>query len=291
MDFKAKIYFYQACVWYYYALLDFGKCFEFALKWINLFWENKKLVKWDPDLLMRGYHYLLISAYYNQDSANFVKHMEDLEHFRTSNYAKFKRNSQIISFLTVHTGRLNRAILLGDFENAVQDSIPRCLRRIKRYGKQVDAHRILVFYYKISWIYLCNNQPKKAIDYLQKILELETGYLREDLQGYSRIMHLMAHYDLGNYDLLLYLIKTEERFFKKIKENYPLQELSFQFFKKLAKSPLAHQMGAMKDFLNELQKMADDRFNQRALLYLDIPTWILSKITKQSISKLMEYRS
>ena len=291
LDFKAKIYFYQACVWYYYALLDFGKCFESALQWINLFWKDKTLVKWDPDLLMRGYHYLLISAYYNQDKVNFVKHLEDLEHFRKKNYPQFKKNSQIISFLTVHTGRLNRDIILGDFENAVKDSIPRCLRRIKRYGKQVDAHRILVFYYKISWIYLCNNQPKKAIDYLQKILDLETGYLREDLQGYSRIMHLMAHYDLDNYDLLPYLIKTEERFFKRIKENYPLQELSFQFFKKLAKSPLSHQMEAMKDFLSELEKMADDRFHQRALLYLDIPTWILSKITKQSISKLVKQRN
>ncbi len=286
LDFKAKIYFYQACVWYYYALLDFPKCFENSLKWINLFYEKEELIRWDPDLLMRGYHYLLISAYYNNDKKNFSRYLNDLEVFRKKNYSRFKKNSQIISFLTVHTGRLNKDMITGNFEHAVNDSIPRCLRRIKRYGNQVDVHRILVFYYKISWIYLANSQPSKSIDFLNKIIELETGTLREDLQGYSRIMYLMAHYDLGNYDLLNYLVTSEEPFFRKMKEENPLQQLSFRFFKKLSNCPLNDHLDVMKDFLAQFQILQKDKFQQRALLYLDIPIWILAKITKQKISEI-----
>lgn len=288
LDFKAKIYYYQACVWYYYSLLDFQNCFDSALNWVQLFQQEKELEKWDPDLLMRGYHYLLISAYYLKAKEKFVKHLKDLEHFREANYARFKKNSQIISFLTVHTGRLNRDILLGTFQASVKDSIPRCLKRIKRYKGQLDAHRILVFYYKVAWIYLCDNQPKKTIDFLQKILKLETGYLREDIQGYSRLMNLMAHYDMGNYQLLTYLVKSEERFFAKIKETYPLQILSFQIFKKLSKSPVGQHSEIMKEFLKQLEGFEESKFNQRAILYLDLPNWILSKITKQPIEQLIK---
>lgn len=290
LDFKAKIYLHQACVWYYYALSDFPKCYESALQWVNLYRKKEELLLRDPDLLMRGYHYVLISAYYNGDRENFTRRLEEIETFRKKNYARFRKNSQILSFLTVHTGRLNRDMLYGDFAGAVRDSVPRCLRRIKRYARHLDVHRILVFYYKISWIYLADNQPGKAVDFLQKIFELETGSLREDLQGYSRIMHLMAHYDLGNYEILAYLVRTEAPFFRKMKEENPLQQAAFRLFKKLSKSAPANHLAVLRAALSEFETLENDRFRQRALLYLNVPLWILSKTGGRSIGELVRNR-
>jgi hypothetical protein len=59
----------------------------------------------------------------------------------------------------------------------------------------------LVFYYKIASLYFGSGDNEKAIDYLNKIIN-EKADLRTDLQCYSRLLHLIAHYELGNFELL-----------------------------------------------------------------------------------------
>jgi tetratricopeptide (TPR) repeat protein len=70
----------------------------------------------------------------------------------------------------------------------------------------MDRHRILVFYYKIASLYFGSGDFDKSIDYLNKIINWKVD-LRTDLQCYARLLHLIAHYELGNFDLLEYLIE------------------------------------------------------------------------------------
>ena len=58
---------------------------------------------------------------------------------------------------------------------------------------------------------------------LEKGLQLLGVYLRTDLQCYARLLHLIAHYELGNYDLLEYLFKSVYRFMAKM-ENLSVVE-------------------------------------------------------------------
>ena len=61
----------------------------------------------------------------------------------------------------------------------------------------IDSHRILVLNYKIAILYFGSGDYNTCIDYLQKIINDKTD-LRYDLQCYARLVHLMAHYELGN---------------------------------------------------------------------------------------------
>ena len=289
LGYTDKIYLYQSYVWYYYILLDFEKCYEYALKWTNIFEENVELKMQDPDLFMRGMHYLLTAANNLQDLDKHELFLQKLQKFRKSNYVRFNENSKIFSFLYVHWARFDRYFLRGDFTNGVT-IIPRSLRRIKRYNDRVAPHRIMLLYYKITWMYLGSGNPSKAMEYVSKIINQRGQDFREDIQIYSRLLYLMIHYDLDNIDLLPYLVKTVETFFNKIEGKNKLQSAAMKFFKNLSKSTISDRTNILKDFNDELDLLALNPYERRALIYLDIRSWVSAKLERKSIGDVISAR-
>lgn len=282
-----SIYLFQSLVWHYYILLDFEKCYEYALKWVKVFDDYPELKFVDTDLYMRGYHYLLTATYNLQDIDGLTQHYTVLQSFRKSNYSKFNENSKIFSFLYTHWARLNIHFLNGTFKEGVTD-ISSTLKRIKRWKDRIAPHRIMVFYYKIAWMYLGNDDPGKAVHYVNLIINSESLDFREDIQAYSRLLYLMAHYDLDNIDLLPYLVNTVESFYNKIKSKNRLQTRTLQFFKKVSTVTVAERLKLLIEFDQDLKTINLDPYERRAFLYLDINNWVESKISKKSIGQVIK---
>jgi len=280
LGFKERIYLYQCFVWHYYILLDFDMCLKYALQWVNVFHDKPELKIHDPDLYMRGYHYVLTAAFHARRAEELESHAEALQVFRKSSYAKFNENSKIFSFLYVHWARLNLHFLNGTYEEGVS-ILPRTLRRIKRYRDRIAPHRLMVFYYKIAWMYLGNGQPDKAVPYITKIINDDVEDFREDIQGYSRLLYLMIHYDLENFELMTYLVKMVDRFFAKAAQSNRLQVSTLQFFKKIKSLPLSDRHDCFIEFDKEVEEIRNDPFETRAFMYLDVQSWVKARILRQ----------
>ena len=286
---KERAYLYQSFVWYYFILLDFHNCYIYAEKWVKLFKESPYMADRDPDLLMRGYYYLLLSANNNGDLKNYKYYLDEVEKFRKDNYKKFNNNSQIMSFLYVHNGRLNRYFMEGKFVEGLK-AVPQTLRRINRYGNKIDPHRIMILYYKIAWMNLGAGKPDVCLDYLQKIINLDTQNLRTDIQIFTRLMFLMAHYELENEDIMEYLVKNTEVFFKQKKGMDKLPILCLDFFRKIVKTAPLARRELFVVFEKELMRLQVNRYEKRSFFYLDIPAWVRGKISKQSLTEVVAKR-
>lgn len=287
LGFISKSYLYQSYVWLYYIQLDFKRCYESAIKWVNVSKDYPQGIDRDPDLFMRGYHYILTSAYNIGDLPNYLKHLEEIEVFRKRYYNRFNDNSKIISFMYVHHGRLNRYFLTGEFKKGVE-VLPRTIMRINRYRTKLDDHRILVFYFKIAWMYFGNNQLDMTIQYLNKITNQHIENLRSDLQGYSRLLFLMAHYDLQNYDIIEYVYKRVKRFYDNYQEKNAVQESVLNFFKKVIKLPVNEHQDHLKVLQTQLQRLKDDPFEIRPFLYLNFPAWVEAKILNKPMATIIK---
>lgn len=287
LSFREQIFLYQSLVWYHYILLDFERCYTFALKWVAVLAEDSIMIDRDPDNFMRAYHYLLTSTFNINDYDNFILHLRDLEKYRKTKYSKFNSTSQIISFLYVHMARLNRHFMEGTFDEGAK-IIPKTLRRIKKYKEKLDTHRVLVFYYKIAWMHLGDGNPGKAIDYLNKIINADQKTnLRSDIQAYSRIMFLMAHFDEENYEIIEYLVRNVRKYIDKIKQKDILITKSLNFFRKVVRLPLGDRRQALNDFNRELMMIKDAPYEKRAFLYLDITLWVQSKIRGLTLQQIV----
>ncbi len=237
------------------------------------------MIMQDPDLYMRGYHYLLTCTYNLSNVDKFNQYLDELSTFRKNNYHKFTPNSKITSFLYVHHGRLNSHYLNRTFKQGV-DILPKTFRRLALYKNKLDPHRVMVFHFKIAWMYLMAGIPGKAVDYINEIINSEVGALREDIQTYARLLFLMAHYDLGNEGIMGYLVSQAKSHFDKSHQINKLQKATLQFFQTLVNTPQYERKDVMKSFNKTLDELRKDGYEKRAFLYLDIPLWLDAKLKK-----------
>jgi hypothetical protein len=279
LSYLEQVYLYQSYVWYYYILLDFENCLYFAEQWVELFHQSPDMILHDPDLYMRGYHYLLTCTYNLGSEEKFKLYLDELSKFRKNTYHRFTPSSKITSFLYVHHGRLNAHFLNRSFKEGVIE-LPKTFRRLALYKTKLDSHRVMVFHFKIAWMYLMANIPGKAVDYINEILNAEVNALREDIQIYARILFLMAHYDLGNESIMSYLITQSKSHFEKSKQINKLQKASLQFFQNLVNTPHYERKDNFKAFNTLITELRKDVYEKRAFLYLDIPLWIEEKLKK-----------
>ena len=117
-------------------------------------------------------------------------------------------------FVYLYIAKINRHFLYGSFNEGLE-LVPEINQKLQDYTLYLDRHRVLVFHYKIASLYFGSGDPETAIDYLNKIINWKVD-LRTDLQCYSRLLHLIAHYELGNYQLVEYLARSVYRFMAKM---------------------------------------------------------------------------
>ncbi len=284
-----QVYLFQSYVWYNHILLDFKSCLKYAEKWLDLMESKPTLIERDVDLYLRAFHYILSSCFHLRDQEKLNASLIKIEHFRKSKYKRFSELTKIISFQYVHSARLNKIIINGNFQDG-QKAISRTLRRIKRYTFKLDAHRILVFYFKIAWIYFGNQNYAKSIFYLNKIINNQLPKLREDLQIYSRLMFLMCHYELSNYDVFKYSIKTFKPYFEKLEYIYPLPKITQATFLKIADAPKSDHKAIMKIALVEIKALQENSFYNVSFTYLDLISWLEAKISNKTLAAVVQQK-
>jgi hypothetical protein len=277
MSFYEKIYLYQAYCWYYYILQDFVMYYRYTQKWVNLFKEYPSLLKTDVDMYIKAMHNLLTAHFYTMNDEKFTCVLQELEDFINLNQENFSENTRTNAFVYLYTAKINHHFLEGTFSEGL-GLVPELEERIAEHQLKVDQHRVLVFYYKIACLYFGSGDNNKAIVYLNKIIHLRIGALRADIQCFARILHLIAHYELENYGLVEYLIKSVYHF---ISKNKDLGQMMEEILKFLRKNIYAHPKAlrsAFADLKERLVEISQNPYERRSFLYLDIISWLESKI-------------
>jgi hypothetical protein len=149
----------------------------------------------------------------------------------------------------------------GSFDEGLR-LVPELENKMKVYERNLDQHRILVFYYRIAWLHFGQGMYSESIDYLNKIINLKVGHLREDIQSYARLMHLLAHFELRNFSLLEYLEKSVSRFFDKMKDRNKVQLELLSFIRKQLRSSNVPDEKLLKATQKSLVKLAADPYEK-----------------------------
>ncbi len=285
--FFERVNLFQAQMWYNYILIDFPACREYALQWVNLFAEYPQMKEKDPDLYMRALYYTLVFLYFTREHDRYVHYLREFEAFEATIHESLNTNSGTIAFVYLYLSKLNYYLLTGDYDGGIA-LVKEILDTIPQYEKYTDVHRVLLFYYKFAYLYFGCGQFGKALDYLNQVILLNHGYLREDLHHNARLLHLICHYELGNHDLLSYLIPAVQRAFAQAKEVSKVQKLTLNFIKKLITLPLADVKSAFAVFQKEIITYTDNAYERKALLYLDVPLWVESHLQNRLVREVKE---
>ncbi|AOW10071.1 hypothetical protein [Flavobacterium gilvum] len=289
-EFREKYWFYNANLWRSFLVQDFLSCYKYAYKWVTLFYDNPNMIFLNPVFFLKGNHYLLESLFMLKYKTNFKKYLELLE--ETINDPRFPVNDNIasLSFLYLYNNKLNYHILEGTFAES-EYLIPEILNKIKVHSEHLDEHHEMMFYYKIACIYFGNEKYQECILYLEKIINNKNLTMREDLMCFSRILCLIAHYELGKDYYLESQLKNTYKFLIKMNDLHEVQKEIIRFLKNLSNlypSDIKKEFIKMRARFIELEEKT---YEKRAFLYLDIISWLESKIENKKISDIIKEKA
>ncbi|MBA2563434.1 MAG: hypothetical protein H0V14_11095 [Chitinophagaceae bacterium] len=285
-SFYEKLYLYQSYCWYAFIRQDFLSYYRYTQKWVDLFEKEPTMIEVETTLYIKAMHNLMGAHF---DLQNYEKLTETLLHFEKfshSNLVIKNENNLIQTFVYLNTSRLNKHFLEGTFTEGLK-LVPEIEQKLTEYELYLDRHRVLIFYYKIASLYFGSGDSSKAIDYLNKIINWKVD-LRTDLQCYSRLLHLIAHYELGNFDLMEYLIKSVYRFMSKMENLSIVEEEMFAFLRRSFYLSAKDIKPELQKLLLKLKKHEHNRFETRAFLYLDVVSWLESKIENIPVQEVIQ---
>lgn len=284
--FYQRLYLYQSYCWYAFIRQDFLLYYRYTQKWVDLFEKEPEMIQAETAHYIKGMHNLMGSHF---DLGNHQKLTETLEKFEVFSHSELVTsnvNNRIQCFVYRTISVFNKHFLEGSFTEGLS-LIPGIEEKIKAYEIYLDRHRILVFYYKIGCLYFGSSNFEKAVDYLNKIINWKVD-LRTDLQCYSRLLHLISHYELGNEDLMDHLIKSVYRFMAKMHNLSVVEEEIFKFIRTSFHVPMKNIRPELEKLLVKLKALKSNRFENRAFLYLDIISWLESKLENIPVQEVLK---
>ena len=284
--FYENLYLYQSYCWYAFIRQDFLMYYRYSQKWIDLFEEQPLMITVETGHYIKGMHNLLNAHF---DLRNFQKFEETLRHFEQfaeTPAANVHDNFRTHTSIYINSARINQHLMQGTFREGLA-LVPEIEAKLNEYALYVDRHRILVFNYKIATLYFGNGDYETSIDYLQKIINGPLD-LRVDLQCYARLLHLMAHYELGNDDIMESLIKSAYRFMAKMKNLTVVEEEMFRFLRSSFKVSTRTLKPELVKFLYKIKHLERNRFETRAFAYLDIIAWLESKVYEKPMREVLK---
>ena len=274
--FYERLYLYQSYCWYAFIRQDFLMYYRYAQKWVDLFDHEPLMIEVETAHFIKGMHNLLGAHFDLQNYRKFDETLEKFERFGRSPVVTQNENNRIQVFVYLHISKLNKHFMEGTFSEGLK-LVPEIEQKLKDYYLYLDRHRVLVFYYKIASLYFGSGDYETAIDYLNKIINWKVD-LRTDLQCYSRLLHLIAHYELGNFQLLEYLTKSVYRFMAKMENLSAVEEEMFRFLKSSLRLSPKQFRPEFEKLLHKLKQYEKNSAEARAFAYLDIISWLESKI-------------
>jgi hypothetical protein len=165
------------------------------------------------------------------------------------------------------------------------------LKKLKINLDKIDEHHIMVIYYKIACLYFGLGNTVKCIEFLQKIIDNKNLSMREDLMCFARVLSLVAHYEAClDYKLEIQL-KSTYKFLIKMNDLHEVQREMIKFLKGLG-SIYPHQLkGEFKKLHARLKVYENHPYEKRAFLYLDILSWLESKIDNKPILEIIQKKA
>ena len=283
--FYQLLYLYQSYCWYAFIRQDFLMYYQYGKKWVDLFDRDPLMITVETGHYIKGMHNLLTANFNLRNFKQFDNYLYRFERFTFSKAANRHDNFRMQAFVYLTSARINQHLMKGSFGEGLK-LVPAIEAGLEEFDMYIDRHRVLVIQYKTALLYFGNGNYAESIDHLQKIINGPVD-MRIDLQCYARLLHLMAHFEMGNDAIIESLIKSVFRFMSRMENLTMVEEEIFKFIKNNVYESAAKLKPGLKKLLQDIKQFEKNRYETRVFSYLDIISWVESKVYEKQMSEVV----
>ena len=290
LGFREKLIYYQSWVWYSLLAQDFLSSYRYASKWIDTFNKKPEMIKIHPVYYLKGYNFLLEALSLIKYPSKFKNRLNDMIKVVEDESFPVNQNLNALIFLYKYNNLFNLHVLEGTFKDSIK-IIPEVLEGIEKNKNFIDHHHIMLLYYKIACMYFTVDDFNNCIRYTSLIIRNKNIKMREDLQCFTRILNLIAHWEAGLDFNLDKIIKETYNYLDKLNDLHEVQKTILKYLNGLENIYPGEIKGFLRNLYNELKKYEDDPYEKRAFLYLDIISWLESKIDRKPLQYIIKEKA
>jgi len=239
-----------------------------------------------PPKLVRHYISSLINLYIvQQQLEKFEEIPETLNQLRKVSTSSpeqkrrlFVRSINLETDFYIQTGQFHEGLskiepLLKDFEKQLH---------------KIDQQQKLGLFYNLAYLYFGANNFDKALDWINKLLQLPGLKTRQDIHSFSRLLNLIIHYELGNDELLEYIVKSTTRFLSGRKRLFKVEAVMLKLMRRYPQWISSQEKAeGFSKLVKELKLLQQDEFEQKAFAYFDFISWMESKIRGKTFAEVI----
>lgn len=286
--YQSRYYYYLSHIGYHSIRNEYQKAFTYSRKLVNLLETNPHQVAVKPRTYLSALKNLASCLgklkRYSEIPAE-IKKMRLIKTRSQSLRNSIFYSANILDLETcLHTGAFDKGIeLVKEFEE----------QRVLLNTKALNQLNETILNYNSCCICFGAGNYPAANQYLNRILNETNVDLRSDIHCFARILSLLIHYEMGNDDLLSYLIKSTYRYLLKRKHLFRFETLLLQFIRKeLPKTTTKKELiTAFEGLKNAIIRVSRDPFEQTALEYFDLISWLESKIENRAFSDVVREKA
>ncbi|MCB0625785.1 MAG: hypothetical protein KDC43_18175, partial [Saprospiraceae bacterium] len=145
---------------------------------------------------------------------------------------------------------------------------------LHRFGKKIEKHHRITFYYLIAYLLFQNRRYEQALRWNNLIVNDPKEDVVKEIYYFARVLNLLIHYELRNYLLLESLLLSTPKYLKARRPLFSTEKTLFRFLTSLLKTtdPSKRQT-LISDFKNKVSDLSHTPSEKRMFGYLDLRWW------------------
>ena len=251
--------------------------------------KHPHLIQEEPRQYLSMKQNMVVWQYHLKEYSQALVSLEKLKLFITHQRANLSENLFSRTFYYANTVLLYVYSRLGMFEKGAQ-SVNLFKKEFENFGVHPQNKETeWMFNDAMIVIYFGAGKYSESVKCLNKIIQDKEGAIRSDIQCMTRIFSLIVHYEMGNQELLRYMVKWTYRYLIKRNRLYKFETIILEFIgkKSLHMNTRQQAVEAFKELKDELEKLLPDKFQRRPLDDFEYIEWLESKIQNKPFAEVV----
>lgn len=287
-SFYARYFYHNSRFSFHLFMGDFQPSYEHIQQLVAMFARlEKSKIK---GKLVRNYSSALINQYIVQSQLGLTKDIpHTLEQLRNvpTDSAEQKRRLIIRSFNL----EIDFYINTGQFQTGLQQ-IEQLLQNFDKLHRDVNKQQRLGLYYNLAYLHFGASDYDHALDWINRLLNDPDLKTRQDIHCFGRLLNLIIHYELGNDQLLEYIVKSTYRFLSNRQRLFKVESVMLKLMRHYPKWITSREKQAgFRLLIEELKALKKEELEKRAFEYFDFISWMKSQIGSGSFEELVQKTS
>jgi hypothetical protein len=284
---KAKHAYYSVFTIYEYVRGNLKGSYEFLKKRIALYESNPILFRENIRAYISINGNFLIMCLDLKRYKEFEETLHKIRKLPKSLIHSYNLNSDCRIFEITYQQESRYVILAAKLER-IHSLISEIEKGLEEYKDIVNSVHNKSLRFSLACLYFVAGKYKKSLFWINEMYDINLP-AKSHQEKVARLLILLIHYELENYDALYYFVKSTYRLLVRKKELYKSEKLMLDFLKNNLR-PLSKGESArlFKDLKQNLISAFNDPLEKNISTYFDFISWIDTKIEGKNFGEILK---